>query len=461
MTKYNLSIFIFRRDLRLTDNSGLIKSLSESKKVVPIFIFTPEQVTKKNKYKSDNCIQFMIESLEDLNQQLEKKGSKLYLFYGTNKDVLKYLIKKLKVDAIYENFDYTPYATERSKIIKKLCEKNNVKYETSEDYTLTPIDLVKTESGTWFKKFTPYKNSAQKTKPEKPNTKIKNNFYTKSIKISFDFSKIKKLNLFKTNKNILLRGGRKEAQKILEKIKTFRKYKKTRDYPAKDSTTHLSAYIKFGCLSIREIYECVKSKLGLDHTLIVQLYWHDFYAQILYHYPYVIKGAFQTKFNKLKWKNDEKKFKKWKNGETGFPIVDAGMRQMNKTGWMHNRVRMIVASFLVKDLHINWQMGEKYFAQKLIDYDPSQNNGNWQWCASTGADSQPYFRIFNPWSQSKKYDLDCEYIKKWIPELKDVANKDIHKWDTKYKDYKKIKYPSPMLDHGIEAKKTIKYFSGK
>ena len=258
---------------------------------------------------------------------------------------------------------------------------------------------------------------------------------------------------YNINKKNNVNGGRKEALKILKNINSFSNYEKTRDVLSKN-TTHLSAYLKFGCISIREVYHVVKNKFGINDDIIKQLLWRDFY----YHVgnEYTIWGkSMKEKYNKIKWLYNKKHFNKWKNAMTGFPIVDAAMRQLNETGFMHNRGRLIVASFLIKNLQIDWLWGEKYFATQLIDYDPLVNNGNWQWVAGTGTDSQPYFRIFNPWSQSEKHDKDCIYIKKWIPELKNVDNKDIHKWYKTYKNYPNIKYPTPIIDYKKSREKTI------
>lgn len=230
----------------------------------------------------------------------------------------------------------------------------------------------------------------------------------------------------------------------------FQNYKDTHDFPSL-STTLLSPHLKFGSLSIREVYHTIAAKLGGEHSLIRQLYWRDFYSQIAFHAPFVFGHPYQKKFQTLPWSENKKAFAAWCAGKTGFPIVDAGMRQLNQTGFMHNRVRMIVASFLVKDLHINWLWGERYFAQQLIDYDPAVNNGNWQWCASTGCDPQPYFRIFNPWLQQKKFDPEAEYIKKWVVELQDIPTQLIHNW---YRSDDIIPhYPRPIVEHSKESKK--------
>jgi deoxyribodipyrimidine photo-lyase len=242
-----------------------------------------------------------------------------------------------------------------------------------------------------------------------------------------------------------------EALKILKKLSSFSQYQKLRDFPAEEFSTSLSPYMKFTVCSPREVYYAICDRLSSRHELIRALYWRDFFTCIAFFFPHVFKSSFNPKFDKLKWSNNKKAFERWCEGTTGFPIVDAGMRELNTTGYMHNRVRMITASFLIKDLHIDWRWGEKYFAQNLIDYDPAVNNGNWQWVASTGCDAQPYFRIFNPWSQQKKFDADCLYIKRWVPELEKVPIKNIHGWYDEKLRTGSTNYPEPMIDHSEEA----------
>ncbi|MGA9530868.1 MAG: deoxyribodipyrimidine photo-lyase, partial [Candidatus Babeliales bacterium] len=248
-------------------------------------------------------------------------------------------------------------------------------------------------------------------------------------------------------------GGSSECKKRINLIRHLKHYHKTRNYPAMP-TSYLSPHLKFGTLSVRYAAAIITKELSPHHDLIRQLYWRDFYTYIAYHSPFVFGSSYKDKYNQLTWSKSKLRFKKWQQGLTGFPIVDAGMRQLNTTGFMHNRVRMITASFLIKDLHINWQWGERYFAQKLVDYDPSVNNGNWQWVASTGCDAAPYFRIFNPWLQQKKYDPQCIYIKQWIPELKDIPSQIIHTWYKKYSPKMK-NYPYPMVNHEKESKAAI------
>ncbi|WP_256360406.1 cryptochrome/photolyase family protein [Methylomonas koyamae] len=246
-----------------------------------------------------------------------------------------------------------------------------------------------------------------------------------------------------------LAGGRQAALQHLAALAACRDYSQTRDFPELDATSHLSPYLKFGCCSVREAYQAIQVQLGPDHALLRQLYWRDFFSHIAYHFPHVFGHAFDRRLDGLRWRNAQDDFWAWANGQTGFPIVDAAMRELNQTGWMHNRLRMVVASFLVKDLHVSWRWGERYFAQHLLDYDPCVNNGNWQWAASTGCDAQPYFRIFNPWLQQKKFDPDCRYIKTWLPELRRYSAAAIHKWE---KSPLAGDYPPPRVNHAEQSR---------
>ena len=442
---YNKSLFIFRRAFRLEDNTALIQALKNSKEVIPIFIFTPEQVDK-NKYKSNNAIQFMIESLIELDKELKKKKSNLNYFYDEI-DILDKIIKKENIDAIYVNMDYTKYSTDRDKKIEKICKKKNIDFKVFEDILLLDIGTIRTNNNI-YKKFTPYFKKAKLKKIRNIQKNNYNNYFKKSIST---FKNIKQF--YKENNNISVRGGRSNALKILKNLLEFKNYNTDRNLLSLQ-TTRLSAYNKFGCISIREVYHSLKKVLSNSNQLFTQLHWRDFYYNIAYFYPHVFKGAMKEKYNNLKWDNNTTYFNKWKKGETGYPIVDAGMREMNETGYMHNRARLITSNFLIKLLLIDWRKGEQYYATQLVDYDPSVNNGNWQWGAGSGADSQPYFRIFNPWLQSKKFDKECEYIKKWLPELKDVDNKDIHNWEINYKDYS-INYPKPIIDYKSQKEKSI------
>lgn len=455
--KNRKSLFIFRRDLRLDDNTALLNAAQQSQSIIPCFIFDPRQVGNENEFKSENCIQFMIESLIDLDKQLKQRNGHLYLFYGKPHEIVKKLIKHEKIDAVFCNRDYTPFSIKRDEDIKKACLKESIDFNQFGDSLLNEPENIKTLNGTPYAVFTAFfKHCSKHFKVSVPQKFGQTTLHTKKIIFAQPISMYKKI-LGKKNNYLEINGARANGLKILRSMKKFERYSKERDFPALDKTTHLSAHNKFGTVSIREVYWAIAKTLGTNHALIAQLYWRDFFTHVAFHSPFVFGHAYKEKYEKLWWKNDTKKFKAWCAGKTGFPIIDAGMRQLNETGFMHNRVRMIVGSFLVKDLHIDWRWGEKYFAQKLVDYDPAVNNGNWQWVASTGCDAQPYFRIFNPWNQQKKFDAKCEYIKKWVPELKSMAPKIIHNW---FKDSSpKIKnYPRPIVDHAKEARLAKKLF---
>ncbi len=457
--QYKKALFIFRRDLRLHDNTGLNAALERSEKILPIFIFNPNQINESNPYRSMNGIQFMIESLKDLEKQLKTKKGTLYLQYGDAIETISSIVYSEKINAIFLNYDYTPFAMNRDKKIEQFCMQQKIDFHGFHDELLigAPENILtgkKTPYGV-YSAF--YKKAIKQIKVPKPSKVVSGSFYTGKVKNSRTSSIYKKV-FPKDNNNIKVHGGRSNSLKILRNIKKYRNYAQERNFPALDKTTHLSASHKFGTISIRESYHAIKKELG-ETQLLKELYWRDFFTYVTYHSPFVFGNPYHKKYAPLVWSKSKKIFEAWYKGQTGFPIVDAGMRQLNATGWMHNRVRMIVASFLVKDLHINWQWGEKYFAQKLVDYDPSVNNGNWQWAASTGCDAQPYFRIFNPWLQQKKFDPKCEYIKEWVPELKSIDAKIIHTW---YKNsHESIKeYPAPIVDHAIESKLTLKMYRG-
>jgi deoxyribodipyrimidine photo-lyase len=455
-----ISIFIFTRDLRLHDNTTLLKALKESKIVIPIFIFNPIQINNTNKYKSNNCVQFMCECLDELNLELEKNGSRLYFFYDSPENVISSLLKTNNdIKSVYINMDYSPFAKKRDNAIEKVCKKYNANFFSYEDYLLTGKDEVVNGSNEPYVKFTPFYKKAIKIKVGEPNNSNPKNYIDKKIKFNSEFIK-NYHNFYEPNENIAVRGGRSLALKILKNITKYKKYNTERDYPNKNGTTQLSAYLKFNVVSIREVYDTLKKKLGIANKLITQLYWRDFYMIILNHHPHILQGkSLKPKYDNIKWSNNKKWFKMWCEGKMGIPIADAGMKQMNETGFMHNRCRMIVASILIKNMQIDWRFGEKYFATKLVDYDPANNNGGWTWCSGSGADSQPYFRVFSPARQTESFDKECEYIKKWIPELKDVPAKDIINWETAYKKYPKVKYPAPIINFAESREAGLKMYS--
>jgi len=455
--KYNYSLCILRRDLRLDDNTALLQAFKNSRKVIACFIVDPAQVSSKNEYKSDTAIQFMSEAVQNIKQDVSSRNGHFYVFYGHTKNIVEQLFERERIDALYINKDYTPFSSTRDSMLETICKKNSVAFYAYDDALLAAPGSVLKKDGKPYTIFTPFYKKARTANVPEPEKNKFANYYTKKLLPEYDPQEL----IAKKNRLIPVHGSRTEALSILKNIGEFEDYTKTRDFPALQ-TTRLSAYVKFSIISVREVYHVIVKKLGKQHPLIRQLYWRDFYTQLAYSFPKVFGHAFYEKYDKLTWSANKKHFESWRTGTTGFPIVDAGMRELVATGFMHNRVRMIAASFLIKDLHINWRMGEKYFAQKLVDYDPAVNNGNWQWVASTGADAQPYFRIFNPWLQQKKFDPQCEYIKKWIPELQDLPPKTIHRWYDAWKANKKLDYPQPMVDHAHEAalaKKYYKFFS--
>ena len=453
--KFENGLFIFRRDLRLVDNNGLNLLNSICNNLYLIFIFTPEQIGSGNKYKSDNSVQFMIESLENLSSQISKKGGFLYTFYGHNNKVIEDCIRAFNIDVVCFNLDITPYSKERDEQIIKLCKHLNIYFVYDYDYYLHQPGTVVNGSGEPYQKFTPYYETCLKIKVTPPAEQKKIHYATYKGVVPNKISLEQAMNKFTNiNPNVSVHGGRNEALKVLKKaLKTQTNYIKNHNDLDKP-TTQLSAYIKFGCLSVREVYHAFKK----NEAFIRQLFWREFYANILYSFPYVLGHSMKQKYNNISWHHNSNWFKKWCVGKTGFPIVDAGMIQLNTTGYMHNRARLIVASFLIKTLLIDWREGEKYFAQKLVDYDPASNNGNYQWVAGSGADSQQYMRIFNPWLQAKEHDPECKYIKQWVLELKDIPIKDILNWDTECEKYKNIMYPKPICNYEEQKVKVLKMY---
>lgn len=449
-------IFIYRRDLRKRDNRGLNEAIEYARenklKVLPIFIFTPEQI-KTNEYKSDKALKFMINSLKELEY--------MQYFYGDNVKVLESIIQSVKVEAIYTNKDYSHYARDRDSKIQKLCKELNIKCELIEDYNLHPMGSILSSTNEFYSVFTPFRNKAMLQKVEEPitlklqkqnvhMTKVGSKYVTNLKEIEKDY--------INENEVAVINGGRKEGKKLMkEALEKQKKYEVSRNN-AWVRTSMLSAHIKFGTISIRECYYCFK---GISSGLVNQLYWNEFYDQLMYNLPKnKTIGNSNFKGMKVKWDYEmEKKYLKlWKEGKTGFPFIDAGMRQLNEEGWMHNRARMAVANFLAMILLIDWRKGEKYFATKLVDYDVSQNNGNWQWSCGIGVDKTGYLRVFNPYSQGMTHDLDCKYIKKYLPELNEIPKEDIHKWNEKYKEYKEIDYPKPIVDYKERRQIAIKAY---
>lgn len=395
-----IGLFIFRRDIRLHDNTGLNKALEECQKVYIVFMIDPRQADpKKNPYFSNNAFNFMLECLQDANIPI--------IDY---KD-LPAVITKYKITKIYANSDYTPFARLRD---DELQNKYNL--DLSHDYYLTTPGSIKP-----YKVFTPYYLTAKNTPVKKPST----GDLSKIVRVAY---KSKPASYYYTgiNAQFRQRGSLNEATTLLRSIP--KKYQTLRDYPSIKGTSRLSPYIKFGVVSIRQVYYA-----STNETFRKELYWRDFYAQITWYFPHIFKTNFRP--YKIKWRNDPALIKAWKQGKTGIPLVDAGINELLLSGYVHNRVRMVLANVLTKLFKVDWRIGEQFFAQHLTDYDPSSNNGGWQWASGTGADAQPFYRIFNPYTQAEKFDPECVYIKKWLPQYSDLTPKEIFALRSQIFDY--------------------------
>ena len=455
MKNYHKSVFLFRRDLRLTDNTGLIEASKSSTQTIPCFILDAKLLKKTNPKLSEFRLQFLKECLMDLDEQLQNRESYLHIFSGNPEKIIENIINLLEIDAVFVNIDYTPFSKKRDNNIRKVCSKYKVDFVATNDLLLHDVEDIKTLKGQPYKVFSQFFSKAKELPVRKPQEYQFPNISNQKIKSEITVDKIEKY-LGKNDHKLAFRGGRKHGLQLVDNLKNLKNYDSDRNFPAMNGTSMLSAHNRFGTCSIREVYRKILKDFGSTHTLIAQLHWRDFFIYIMHHYPHSFSKEFNEKYQKIPWSKNKKTFSKWCEGKTGFPIVDAGMSELNETGFMHNRVRMIVASFLTKDLHIDWRWGEQYFASKLVDYDPSVNVGNWQWAASTGCDAQPWFRIFNPWLQQQKFDSNCIYIKKWVPELENLSCKVIHSLDTKYP--KNISYPKPMIEHKSESLYTKEIF---
>lgn len=441
---FEKSLFIFRRDLRLNDNTGLLNALENSNVVIPVFIY--DEFFSKHFKDSQFRWSFLNESLLDLNDQLKNLKSNLQIFKGIPKKTLEKIIQTHKIDSIFLNTDFSTYSKKRDREIYQICKNHKIEFSSHLDFLLHNPDMIKTNAGKPYTIYSQFYKKAKQHSVRKTQKIIKKNFSQDKLSESPIFSPIKSSQYF---------GGRSNGLRILENLEFFKDYEKTRDYPT-IPTTKLSAHIKFGTISIREIYNYILTTFGSSHSLMGEIYWREFFNYISFHFPWSTKQSFKKKYQKIRWSQNKTKFRAWCNGKTGFPIVDAGMRELNQSGFMHNRLRMITASFLTKDLHIDWKLGERYFAKTLIDYDPAINAGNWQWAASTGCDAVPYFRIFNPWIQQEKFDKKCLYIKNWISELESLKPDVIHNlWKNFPHD---LDYPKPIVTHNLESQKTKEIF---
>ena len=402
-----INICWLRRDLRLADNAALYHSLKTGFPVLPVFIFD-KNILDQLSEKKDKRVSFIYQTLKKLDDQLKKSGSSFYIVHDTPLKAFEKICETFEVKEVFTNHDYEPYAIERDEKIKEFLSKKNIPFHSFKDQVVFERSEVMKPDGDPYTIFTPYsKVWKEKLKKEKikvfPSENLLGNLYKAK---SFPFPSLAEIGFEEVETEV-------PSLNISEEL--IRHYDETRNIPSVEGTSFASMHLRFGTVSVREL---VKLAQKLNEQWLNELIWREFFMMILFHFPYVVEGNFKKKYDLIKWRNNEKEFELWCKGETGYPMVDAGMRQLNETGWMHNRVRMVVASFLCKHLLIDWRWGEAYFAEKLLDYELSSNNGNWQWAAGTGCDAAPYFRIFNPSEQIKKFDPQLVYIKKWIKDFR-------------------------------------------
>ena len=422
MKQQGIAIFWFRRDLRLEDNVGLFRALNSRYPVIPLFIF--DEAILDSLPKNDARVGFIHESLSKINQKLQEIGSALLVKKGETQTVWQQLIQEFDVKEVFFNKDYEPYALKRDLAVSELLKSNAIESFSFKDQVIFEENEITKSDGLPYTVYTPYKNKWLEKYtdncpvPEYECDELLANFYQNS----FAFPTLEQI------------GFTESTIKVQPyNLKHISHYHETRDFPALDTTSYLSVHLRFGTVSIRKLVNWAATK---NQVFLSELIWREFFMQILFHFPKVVTHNFKSSYDGIQWRNDEADFRRWCSGTTGYPMVDAGMRQLNETGYMHNRVRMVVASFLCKHLLINWQWGEAYFAQKLLDFDLSANVGNWQWAAGTGCDAAPYFRVFNPDIQLKKFDEKGIYIRKWIPEFD-------------------LGYGEPMVEHAFARDRAI------
>jgi len=418
-------IFWFRRDLRLDDNHALFKALKSGYDVLPIFIFDSNITNKLNQ--NDHRLNYINNVLDGLNKRLSENKKKIYIYKGDPIEIISKLIIKLKIKEIYLNKDYEPYARDRDDKIEKLCVANNVSYNSFKDHVIFEEDQIVKKDGTPYVVYTPYSRKwIEKFQSNQLDS------YPSELNLGgfVDSDKIREVNyLMDFEKNIISPKTYNLNKDLIDK------YEETRNFPALDSTSRIGVNLRFGTVSTRKIVKASSERS--NNTFLKELIWREFFIQILWHFPHTTEKSFKDKYERIEWRNDMDDFKLWCDGKTGYPIVDAGMNQLNKTGFMHNRLRMVVGSFLCKHLLIDWRLGEKYFADKLFDYEQASNVGNWQWVAGCGVDAAPYFRIFNPEEQQKKFDKKLQFIKKWIP------------------NYDKDNYINKIVDHKFARERCL------
>ncbi|WP_274474618.1 cryptochrome/photolyase family protein [Mangrovimonas aestuarii] len=425
-----IAIFWFRRDLRLEDNTGLYHALKSGLPILPIFVFDKNILDSLPK--KDARVEFIHSNLNQIKSVLETQyQSSLKVLYSTPFECFNSLISNFNIKAVYTNHDYEPYAQKRDQVVKDLLKTKNIDFHSYKDQVIFEKDEIVKSDGDPYKVYTPYmKRWMAQLSSDNTKSFPSENYLDNCTKTdAFDFPALKELG-FEVSEHLI------KPFDISEFL--LNQYEKTRDFPGKDTTSRIGPHLRFGTISIRKV---VKRGLKLkNNTFLKELIWREFFMQILWHYPETVTKSFKPQYDTIVWRNDKSEFKKWCEGNTGYPLVDAGMRQLNQTGFMHNRVRMVVGSFLCKHLLIDWRCGEAYFAEKLHDFDLASNVGNWQWVAGCGVDAAPYFRIFNPTTQIDKFDKQHTYIKKWVPE------------------YQELTYPNPMVDHKFARERCLKTY---
>jgi len=421
-----ISFFWFRRDLRTEDNTGLFHALQQNQNIQPIFIFD-RNILDKLEDKDDARVSFIHSCISNLKKEFQDQGGDLWVRYGRPEDIFKKLISEYDVDTVFTNRDYEPYAKERDQKIDKLLDEKGVNFLRFKDQLIFEPDEIVNGSGEFYKVYTPFSRQ-WKAKFDELKFDSQNDLNFKNLRKTDSPEKMIEL------EEMGFEPSKIEIPSLKTSDERISKYDKTRNFPAINGTTRLGIHLRFGTISIRNLAQRAKE---LNETYLNELIWREFYMMILAKNPQVVDKAFKPAYDQIPWRNDEAQFEAWCEGKTGYPIVDAGMRELNETGYMHNRVRMVVASFLTKHLLIDWRWGEAYFARKLLDYELASNNGGWQWAAGTGTDAQPYFRVFNPTSQMEKFDKDLKYVKKWVPE------------------YGTDDYPEPIVDHKFARQRAI------
>jgi deoxyribodipyrimidine photo-lyase len=425
-----IAIFWHRRDIRTTDNAGLYHALKSGLQVIPIFIFD-KNILEKLANKSDKRVNFIHEQISDLKLEYQKLGTDLWIEYGEVNDIWKSLVKKFNIKKVFINHDYEPYANDRDAVIKQFLNNLSIDFLSFKDQCIFEKEEVTKDDGKPYTVFTPYSR--------KWKAKL-NDDYLKPYETEKYFDALLKVETLQTLISLNEMGFEKVVVNYPSKQTTLaiiKNYSEQRNFPSIAGTSKLGIHFRFGTISIREK---AKKTIGISEVFLNELIWRDFYMMILHHFPHIVKRAFRPEYDKINWINNEHDFKSWCEGKTGYPIVDAGMRELNETGFMHNRVRMIVASFLTKHLLIDWRWGEAYFAQKLLDFDLSANNGGWQWAAGCGTDAAPYFRVFNPTLQAQKFDKENQYIKKWVPE------------------FLSINYTKPIVEHTFARNRCLQVY---